>query len=68
MSVSYNRLWDLLDRMDMGLIVLSEKSNVPMPVFGQMSGGKYISLHHIENFCNVLDCQPGEIFEFTKKE
>ena len=34
-------------------------------VIQSLRENKYISLHNIANICELLNCQPGDILEFT---
>ena len=44
------------------------KSGIDNKTLDSLKKNKNITLLTVERLCNILDCQPNDIVEFTKKE
>lgn len=60
---------DILARQKMPLIDLAEKLNITLSDLFMLKTGKagVIRFSTFEALCEVLQCQPGDILEFTKE-
>ncbi|NBA88054.1 helix-turn-helix domain-containing protein [Emticicia sp. CRIBPO] len=60
---------DILARQKMPLIDLAEKLNITLSDLFTLKTGKagVIRFSTFETLCEVLQCQPGDILEFTKE-
>ncbi len=58
----------MLAKRKMSLTELSEKVGITMANLSVLKTGKAkaIRFSTLENICEVLDCQPGDILEFEK--
>lgn len=66
MSISYNKLWNLLDDINMNKTELKERANISFNVMARMSKNEAISLDSIEKICNALDCNIGDVVDIKK--
>jgi len=59
----------MMAKRKMSLSELSEKVDLTLPNLSILKTGKAkaIRFSTLEVICRVLDCQPGDILEFTKK-
>lgn len=65
MSVSYNRLWKLLIDSNISKSELRQKSGVAPSTFSKMNKGEAVSLDVLERICSSLNCNIGDVIEFT---
>ena len=59
----------MLARRKMSLTELSERVGITMSNLSILKTGKAkaIRLETLESICHVLDCQPGDILEFSPR-
>jgi putative transcriptional regulator len=59
----------MMARRKMSLNELSEKVDLTLANLSILKTGKAkaIRFSTLESICNVLDCQPGDLLEFSKK-
>lgn len=59
----------MMARRKMSLTELSEKVGITMANLSILKTGKAkaVRLETLESICRVLNCQPGDIFEFTSE-
>jgi len=60
----------MLARRKMSMTELSEKVGITMANLSVLKNGKAkaVRFSTLEKICEVLDCQPGDILEFSDKE
>jgi putative transcriptional regulator len=60
----------MLARRKMSLTELSEKVGITMANLSILKKGKAKAMRFttLNSVCNVLDCQPGDILEYTSQE
>ncbi|MBU9674733.1 helix-turn-helix transcriptional regulator [Planococcus sp. CP5-4] len=60
----------MLAKRKMSMTELSEKVGVTMPNLSILKNGKAkaIRFSTLEAICKVLDCQPGDVFEYREEE
>lgn len=64
MPVSYDKLWKLLiDWTD-----LKETAGISFNVLAKMGKGEFISMESLYKICLSLNCNVGDIIEFTGVE
>jgi len=64
MGISYNKLWHLL--LDKGMNKSRLRENgIHSTTISKMNKGQPISTETIEKICKFLNCQPGDIMEYT---
>ncbi len=64
MSVTYEKLWELLKERNMKKIEMQRKAGISGNILARMGKNEYISLESVEKICYVLDCRTDDILEF----
>ncbi|MEY8576048.1 helix-turn-helix transcriptional regulator [Oscillospiraceae bacterium 21-37] len=67
MPVSYDKLWKLLIDKKMNRTELKEAAGISFNVLAKMGKSEFISMESLYKICNVLDCDIGDVIEFTEK-
>ena len=62
--ISYRPLWETMKAKNFSQYKLLQ-SGIDNKTLDGLKKGKNITLHTLEKLCNILDCEPGDIFEFT---
>ncbi|MBR6664667.1 MAG: helix-turn-helix domain-containing protein [Lachnospiraceae bacterium] len=65
--ISYEPLWKTMEKKEISQYFLL-KSGIDNKTLDSLKKNKNITLLTVERLCNILDCQPNDIVEFTKKE
>ena len=65
MAVCYNNLWKLLIDRNMNKTDLKEAAGVSFNVMARMGKNETVSFESIEKICIALQCNIGDIMEFT---
>lgn len=65
MAVCYNNLWKLLIDRNMNKTKLKELAGVSFNVMARMGKNETVSFESIEKICIALQCNIGDIMEFT---
>ncbi|MBQ9300101.1 MAG: helix-turn-helix transcriptional regulator [Clostridia bacterium] len=68
MTVSYDKLWKLLIDKRINRTALKNLSGVSFNVLAKMGRNEYVSLESLCKICTALECDIGEIMEFTNGE
>lgn len=66
-KISYNKLFDILEERKITKTELKENINISTATLAKLSKNEPISMKVIENICNFLNCQPGDILEMEKE-
>ena len=67
MGVSYKKLWKLL--IDKGMTRTTLRNNGIHPTsIAKMGRDERVSMEVLENICAFLNCDIGDIIEYTEKE
>ena len=66
LAVCYNNLWKLLIDRNMNKTELKETAGVSFNVMARMGKNEAVSFESIEKICIALQCDIGDIMEFTK--
>jgi len=67
MPVSYDKLWKLLIDKKMNRTELKEAAGVSFNVLAKMGKSEFISMESLYKICTVLECDIGDVIEFTEK-
>lgn len=67
MGVSYKKLWKLLIDKEMTKTTLRNNGIHPTSI-AKMGRGEYVSMEVLENLCVLLNCDIGDIVEYTPKK
>lgn len=68
MAVSYNGLWKLLIDKNLKKVHLIEKLGISSSTIAKMGKGETVSMAVIEKICDYLDCDFGDIMNYTKND
>ena len=68
MPVSYDKLWKLLIDKKMNRTDLKETAGISFNVLAKMGKGEFISMESLYKICLSLNCNVGDIIEFTVVE
>lgn len=66
MLVSYNGLWKLLIDKNMKKMDLVQKVGISTSTLAKMGKGEPVSLEVLGEICDKLDCDFGDIINFTR--
>ena len=66
--LNYAKLWLLLDKRDMQRTDLVKNKVVSTATLAKLGKNENVNSSVIQNICDFLDCQPGDIMENIKKE
>lgn len=67
MPVSYDKLWKLLIDKKMNRTDLKEAAGISFNVLAKMGKSEFISMESLYKICHTLDCDIGDVLEFTEK-
>ena len=67
MPVSYDKLWKLLIDKKMNRTDLKEPAGISFNVLAKMGKSEFISMESLYKICLTLDCNIGDVIEFTEK-
>lgn len=67
MQVSYDKLWKLLIDKKMNRTELKEAAGISFNVLAKMGKSEFISMESLYKICTVLECDIGDVIEFTEK-
>lgn len=65
MPVSYDKLWKLSIDKKMNKTQLRDCSGITSATLARLSKNKGVSLEILERICIALECEIGDIVEFT---
>ena len=68
MGISYNKLWKLLIDRNINKTTLREMSGISTGTLAKLGKNEYVSTEVLDKICTALDCEVGEVIEFTKKD
>ena len=66
MAISYNKLWKLLIDHNMSKVELRNKTGMGPGTLSKLSRNQRVSMEVLEKICNELNCNIGEIVDYTK--
>lgn len=66
MSIQYSKLFKLLHEKKLSKTEFQDRVGISSATLAKLSKNEKISLKIIEDICNVLQCQPGDIMEMRK--
>ncbi len=68
MTISYNKLWKLLIDKGMNKTQLREATRISSSTLAKLGANQPVALPVLEKICTELDCNIGDIMEFTKPD
>lgn len=68
MALNYNKLWKLLIDKDIKKTQLHEMTGLSTSTINKLVNGENVNTDVLEKICKVLNCQIGDIVEYTEDE
>ena len=68
MSVCYDKLWKILIDKQMNRTELKDKAGISFNVLAKMGKGESVSLESLHKICKTLECDIGDIMEFSDRK
>lgn len=68
MAANYARLWKLLIDRNINRTTLREMSGISTGTLAKLGKNEYVSTEVLDKICSALECEVGEVIEFTKKD
>lgn len=68
MQVSYNKLWKILIDKEMKRTDFKENAGISFNILAKMGRNEFVSMESLYKVCNALQCDIGDIMEFTNHE
>ena len=68
MMVSYTKLWKLLLDRKLKKTDLKELAGISSGTLAKLGKDEYVSMESIGKICSVLNCDVGDIMEFSKND
>lgn len=68
MAVSYNNLWKLMIDKKINKSELCRNVKISSSTMAKMTNEEMVALHVLEKICAELECNIGDIMEFTELE
>lgn len=65
--IRYYKLFDMLNRKGLKKTDLIEVAGITSPTIAKLSKGAVITSETIDKICKGLNCQPGDIMEYTEE-
>lgn len=66
--IVYDKLWQTMKNKGITQYALINQYNVSAGQLSRLRKNQNISSHTINTFCEILDCQPGDIMEYIREE
>jgi Predicted transcriptional regulator len=64
--ISYKPLWETMKRKSVTTYTLINKYNINSRTIHNLKHNKSVTMHTLENLCNILECGPDDIVMFVK--
>lgn len=68
MSVTYGKLWKLLEEKGMKKIELQRKAGISGNILARMGRDEYISMESVEKVCRILHCGVDDMLDFIDED
>lgn len=68
MAIKYYKLLDLLNRRGINKDKLRQLIGCGPNTIAKIAKNEYVSLATIDKMCEVLECQPGDLMEYTDND
>lgn len=65
--ISYESLWKVMRERGVTQYALIKQYRVSPGQITRLKRNESVSTHTIEMFCRILNCQPGDIMEYTEE-
>jgi len=67
LKISYHKLFDILEQKKLTKTELRENIKISTATLAKLSKNEPVAMKVIEDICNFLNCQPGDIMEMEKE-
>jgi Fic family protein len=67
LKISYNKLFNILEQRNITKTELRENIRISTATLAKLSKNELVAMKVIEDICNFLNCQPGDIMEMEKE-
>ena len=67
LKISYNKLFEILEQRNITKTELRENIKISTATLAKLSKNEPIAMKVLEDICNFLNCQPGDIMEMEKE-
>ncbi len=67
MKISYNKLFGILEQKNLTKTELRKNTKISTATLAKLSKNEPVAMKVIEDICNFLNCQPGDIMEMKKE-
>lgn len=64
MPISYDKLFQLMERKGIKKIDLRNKYNINPKTVDSLVKGRSVTVDTLVTLCKILDCQPGDLLEY----
>lgn len=61
LNISYNKLFDILDQRNINKTELQKNIKISSATLAKLSKNENVAMKVVEDICNFLNCQPGDI-------
>lgn len=68
MKISYNKLWDLMERKNMEKQELMELAKISQNTMRRLCRNQPVTMHTMEKICLTLKCEISDVLEFMHDE
>ena len=68
MPVSYDKLWKMLIDKKMNRTDLKDAAGISFNILAKMGRNEFVSMESLYKVCTALNCDVGDIMEFTNNE
>ena len=65
--ISYDNLWKVMKEKGVSQYALIKKHGISPGQITRLKRNESVSTHTIEVFCDILDCQVGDIMEYIRE-
>ena len=66
--ISYQKLWDMMKYKGITQYALIKVYHISPGQITRLKRNESVSTHTIENFCEILDCDVGDIMQYIPDE
>lgn len=67
-SISYRKLFELMEKKQIKKRDLREKYNISPTIINRLNNNSNVAIDTIMYLCEILDCQPGDIVEYIRND
>lgn len=68
MPIEYSKLFELMKIKGITTYRIRKENIISQSALQSLKDGKSVTIDTIEKLCRVLDCQPGDILEYTPED